>query len=399
MRTIVRCPGQIGPLAARSEIKAVDMTKRRGRGEGAISFLESKNLWCARMVVGYDAKGTRKRRAVYGKTKTEVQKKLLVLQSSASAGTLAEPRRMRLAEYLKHWLEDVARPSIRASTYVRYDSLIRTHIVPLIGRAPISDLQPSVLQNLYTNLEKSGASPRTREFVHAVMHKAFKQALRLGYVQRNICDAVQKPRVPRKAMKCWSQEDANLFLSENSDDRFYALYVLALTTGLRQGELFGLKWEDIDFRGPSLAVRRSVTEINGILSTDEPKTAKGRRVVVLPDKVMTALRQHRERMLAEGHHTDWVFCDTKGGPLRKSNFRKNNFLRAVKRAQLPSIRFHDLRHTAATILLSQGVHPKVVQERLGHAQIAMTLDIYSHVLPSMQHEAAQKLNASFEITI
>ena len=109
--------------------------------------------------------------------------------------------------------------------------------------------------------------------------------------------------------------------------------------------------------------------------------------------------QATQRLLAEGHHMDWIFCDTKGGALRKSNFRKNNFIPAVKRADLPPIRFHDLRHTAATILLSQGVHPKVVQERLGHAQIAMTLDIYSHVLPSMQHEAAQKLNASFEIVI
>ncbi|MEI6806158.1 MAG: site-specific integrase [Myxococcaceae bacterium] len=374
------------------------MTKRRGNREGGL-YQRADGVWCASLTIGGNSVGRRKRRVVYGKTKTEVQKKLLELQSSAANGTLTEPRRMKLAEYLKHWLEDIARPSIRASTYVRYDSLIRTHIIPLIGGAALTGLQPSILQNLYTNLEKKGASPRTREFVHAVMHKALKQALRLGYVQRNICDAVQKPRVPRKAMKCWSQEEANLFLSENSDDRFYALYVLALTTGLRQGELFGLKWEDVDFRGPSLAVRRTVIEISGILSTGEPKTAKGRRVVVLPEKVVIALKQHRERMLAEGHHTDWVFCDTKGGPLRKSNFRKNNFLRAVKRAKLPTIRFHDLRHTAATILLSQGVHPKVVQERLGHAQIAMTLDIYSHVLPSMQHEAAQKLNASFEIAI
>ncbi|MEI6805748.1 MAG: site-specific integrase [Myxococcaceae bacterium] len=198
-------------------------------------------------------------------------------------------------------------------------------------------------------------------------------------------------------MKYWTAEESNQFLTANSEDRFYALYVLALTTGLRQGELFGLKWEDIDFTEHTLAVRRIICEIGGRLSVGEPKTAGSRRRVDLPKTVLEVLRRHRQNIFDEGLSSEWIFCDTKGGAVRKSNFRENSFLRAVERAKVPMIRFHDMRHTAATILLSQGIHPKVVQERLGHAQIGITLDTYSHVLPSMQKEAAAKLESVFSL--
>jgi hypothetical protein len=189
------------------------MTKRRGHGEGAI-FLHSKGLWCASLTTGYNEKGIRKRRYVYGKTKKDVQAKLLGLQSASASGTLADPKRMRLAEYINHWLEDVARPTIRVSTHARYKVLLKVHLLPYLGGVQISSLEPSHIQNLYKKLEETGASPRTREFVHAVLRKALSQAMKWGYLQRNVCDMVQRPRVPKKTMRCWNREEATLVLLE-----------------------------------------------------------------------------------------------------------------------------------------------------------------------------------------
>jgi integrase len=194
-------------------------------------------------------------------------------------------------------------------------------------------------------------------------------------------------------MRVLAPEQVNVLLTAALEDRFHALYVLAVTTGLRQGELLGLQWEDVDLASAVLHIRRALQEVAGRLWLDEPKTAKARRTVDLPAVAVAALREHGDRMLAEAHLREFVFCDSQGGPVRKSNLIRRSFLPLLKRAGLPRIRFHDLRHTAATLLLLQGVHPKVVQERLGHSQISITLDTYSHVLPSMGREAAAKLDA------
>jgi integrase len=196
-------------------------------------------------------------------------------------------------------------------------------------------------------------------------------------------------------MQVLTPEQVKSLLEAATMDRFHALYVLAVATGLRQGELLGLRWEDVDFGGAMLRVRFALHELDGHLSLDEPKTAKSKRPVDLPEVAVTALREHRERMLSEGHPHGLVFCDTDGGPVRRPNLIRRSFLPLLKTAGLPRIRFHDLRHTAATLLLLQGVHPKVVQERLGHSQISVTLDTYSHVLPSMGKEAAARLDAFF----
>jgi len=189
--------------------------------------------------------------------------------------------------------------------------------------------------------------------------------------------------------------DIGKFLKAAQNDRLHALYVLAIATGLRQGELLGLHWDDIDMQGAASSVRRQLSEDAGVLELTEPKTDKGRRRVDLPQFAVEALRAHHERMLAEGHSGPWLFCDSAGNPLRKSNLLRRSFFPLLLQAKVPRVRFHDLRHSAATLLLSQGVHPKIVQERLGHSQISLTLDTYSHVLPSMQREAAAKLDKLF----
>lgn len=368
------------------------MTKRRGKGEGAIYQKADKKLWCAQIVTGYNPNGKCKRRYIYGKTKSEVQKKLSEMQSLVVSGNLMDPKKIRISEFLQHWLEDVVKPSVRSSTYLCYENSLRKHVIPNIGGLQLATLQPSHVQTLYRQLEVSGCSARTRELAHISLRCALGQAVRWNYIPKNICDLVQRPRVASKAMHCLTAEQTAQFLQHARSDRLFALYVLAIATGLRQGELFGLKWSDLESQMESLSVQRTVYEARSVLEINEPKTAAGRRRVDLPNIAAIALRQHRLKMLEEGNDSEWIFCDVKGGLLRRNNFRRRSFGPILKSSGLPHIRFHDLRHTAATLLLSQGIHPKVVQERLGHARISITLDIYSHVLPTMQREASAKMD-------
>lgn len=367
---------------------------RRGRGEGSI-FQRADGLWVATLNLGYDGKGKRSRRTIYGHTKREVQEKLIHLQSDTANGILVEPNKTTVGLFLKQWLETTVRTSVRETTLACYSNIIRNHITPKIGGIPLSKLSPIHVQGFYSSMEKEGKSDRMRRLVHAVLHRALEQALRWNMIQHNVCDAVEKPRVQKKTMKVLSPEQAKEFLKAAKGDRLEALYILAITTGLRQGELLALHWEHIDLKAGTLSVVQTLQEINGVLKYGEPKSGKGRRLVTLPEIAISALKEHRKKMLAEGHPGPLVFPDTEGKPIRKSNLLRRWFKPLLKEARLPNIRFHDLRHTAATLLLSQGVHPKVVQERLGHSQISLTLDTYSHVLPSMQQEAASRIDELF----
>lgn len=345
------------------------------------------------MTVGYDANGKRKRRYLYARTKADLFEKLDELRKDVASGMLTEPTQMKVAEYLQHWLEDSARPTIRATTYLNYSSVVRNHLIPTIGGVKLSKLSPLHVQALHTALEERGASPRLRQLVHAVLSRSLRQALRLGLIARNPCAAVDRPQAPRKEIKALTGAEVERLFEAAKGDPLEALYITAVGTGARVGELLALRWEDIDLPKGTVAIRRTLVDLNGRIETNEPKTAKGRRRIDLPAFVVGALRSHRLNQPAEPHPTAWVFSDSKGGPLRKSNLLRRLFRPLLKRAGLPPIRFHDLRHTAASLLLAQGVHPKVVQERLGHATIAITLDTYSHVVPSLQREAADQLDA------
>lgn len=365
--------------------------KRRGNREGSI-FQRSDGRWVASHIVGYDPNGKIRRRDVYGRTKGEVQEKLLRLQMSSLNGTLADSDRLTVAQYLERWLRDSVTPSVRPTTLRSYEGIVRNHIVPAVGGVKLEKLTPVHVQGLYAGMERNGSSPRLRELTHAVLRKALGQAVIWGMLPRNVTDAVKKPRVPKKTMLVLTAEQTAQMLESSKGDRLHALYVLAIATGLRQGELLALHWSNIDLKAGRVSVVHTLIENKGEVWLGEPKSAAGRRLVTLPQFAIDALREHRKRMLAEGHPGPWVFCAPEGGPIRKSNLLQRCFKPLLRRAGLPEIRFHDLRHTAATLLLQQGVHAKVVQERLGHSQISLTLDTYSHVLPSMQEEAAAKLD-------
>lgn len=267
--------------------------------------------------------------------------------------------------------------------------MVRLHIAPVIGGVQLEKLTPQNVQSLYIGSK----SPFVCDTVHTVLHQAFDQAIKLGEMVRNVCDAVDAPRLPVKEVKPMTPAQVTAFLEAIRGDRLESLYIVAIGTGMRLGELFGLKWEDINFNDGYLSVRRTLQEINGKLDTKEPKSKKGRRRIELSRLVVEALNNQRKQLVREGLAScEWVFPNTRGGNLRRSHFHAQSYEPLLTKAGLPSFKFHDLRHTAATLMLMQGTHPKVVQKRLGHAQISITLDTYSHVLPSMQREAADRFD-------
>jgi integrase len=370
---------------------------RRGRGEGSV-YQRKDGTWCASVSAGYSTAGKRRRRIPYADTKQEVMRKIRAVQQSG----LIETSRLTVGQFLETWLTGTVENTVAPTTALRYGQVVRLHVSPHIGSLRLAAIQPIHVQQLYEAQAKAGASLRNQQMSGLVLQKALKAAVRLRLIQHNPCVDVDKPRPTREEMQVWDLAQATRFLKATEADRLHAMYVLALMTGTRQGELFGLEWPDVDWEGSAVTVRRTLEEISGRLRTKEPKTRAGTRRIDLPQVAVDALRAHQRAMLAEGHIAGPIFCDREGNHLRKSNVVRRSFKPAIDRANqeeglapIPSIRFHDLRHTAATLLLLQGVHPKVVSERLGHASVEITLNTYSHVLPTMQKEAAEKLNRLF----
>lgn len=374
--------------------------RRRGKGEGSITRL-ADGRWQARVDLGYEG-GKRVRKAFYGKTRREVQERLTRALGDHQRGLPLPHERQTVGQFLTDWLDNTARHTLRPTSYDGYADLVHHHLVPLLGRVPLAKLTPQQIAACYGDLLAKGLAPRTVQYAHAVLHRALDQAVRWNPVARNPTDAVDAPRPQRKEITVLTAEQAQRFLGAAEVDRLHALYVLALMTGMRQGELLGLRWQDVDLAAGSLSVRRTLVRTSQGWSWAEPKTAKGRRTIALPDLAVEALRQHRVRQLEERLRAgglwddlDLVFPNHTGRPLERQNVVKRSFRPLLARAGLPAIRFHDLRHSAATLLLSLGEHPKVVQERLGHSTIGVTMDTYSHVLPDMQRKAASKLDALF----
>jgi integrase len=373
---------------------------KRGQNEGSI-HKRPDGRWVAVVSLGY-RDGKRARKYLYGATRREVQEKLTKTLRDQQQGLPIVPDRQTVAEFVEHWLESVARHRIRATTHATYASIIRNHIVPSIGGVRLSRLTPQQVSSLYESLLAKGLAPRSVMYVHAVLRSALKQAVRWNLLVRNPVEAVDPPRAGRSSAQVLSPEQVTQFLEAAKGDDLQALYVLALTTGMRQGELLGLMWSDVELDTAQIRVQRQLTRTVNGLDFAEPKTAKGRRTVTLPHIAVDALRQHRAkqaeaRLLAGSEWTDidLVFANQHGRPMERQNVVKRSFQPLLAAAGLPRVRFHDLRHSAATLLLSQDVHPKVVQERLGHSTISVTMDIYSHVMPSMQRDAADKLDAMF----
>lgn len=377
---------------------------RRGRGEGSV-YQRSDGRWVGVLDLGWEG-GRRRRKAVYASSKPAAQHRLAEIKRQHDAGLPVLDERQRVDQFLERWLQDVARVSLRPSTYRRYQELIRLHVIPNVGSRPLVRLSPQHLVALYSTKLQSGLSARTVGHIHRVLHRALADALRWGIVARNVCDAVRPPRPAPFEARTLSIDETAVLLSVAREDPLEALYVLAATGGLRQGELLALRWEDLDLDAGVMHVQRSIRRQTGQgFVEDEPKTASGRRNVALGAFTVDALRRHRARQLEvrlgapKWEDRDLVFPDGKGDPMDGTTLLKARWYPLLDRAGLSRIRFHDLRHTAASLMLAQGVHPKVVQERLGHSRIGVTMDTYSHVAPHLQREAAASLDDLIESRI
>lgn len=371
---------------------------KRGNGEGSV-YRTKSGLWRGSYWVT-TAKGP-KRRYVSGNTRQECSQKLTKAMADRDGGLIFDAGSLTVGEYLTRWLEDSVRGTVRTSTYETTGHMVRPHLVPALGRMKLKDLSPTQVRGFYREKLDSGLSPATVRRMHSVLNKALKQAMLDGLISRNVCEAVKPPKVERKEITPLDREQARALLEAAAGGRFEALYVLAIHTGMREGELLGLKWEDVDLEQRVFRLRHALVREGGKVTLGDLKTPKSRRSVQLTRAAVDALRSHLQRQLKEIERIGslyqpggLVFATESGSLINPSNLRNRSFKPLLKRTGLPDICLHDLRHTCATLLLSQGTHPKLVQELLGHATIAMTLDTYSHFLPSMGDQTVKAMEAA-----
>ena len=370
--------------------------KRRGRSEGSI-FQRDDGLWVGSVSLGYDGTGKRKRRTVYGATKKEVQEKLRELQTKVDIGQSVAASRVTVGQYLDHWLAQI-KPTIATHTYLPYKQHVERYISPQLGGVKLTELSAVHVQQFYSDLSEKGVSAAMRYKAGVALQNAVSP---LKLIPFNPARGVKKPQHTPKEMIALDPEQAQRLLAEAKADRLFPLYAFLLDTGAREGEAFALQWNDLDFQGGAVQLTKTLEETAGILKVKEAKTKKSRRRVTLTRFAIDALQQHRKAMLAAGMYRPdgIVFCDSRGGYLRKSNVLRRSFRPILKRAGLPTIRPYDLRHSSATLLLLAGVDAKVVSERLGHSSTRLTQDVYQHVLPGMQERASAQLDAIFRTPV
>lgn len=361
--------------------------------------------WLVRVFMGRDDCGKRHyaNKMVHG-TKKEAERYLTAALRQRDLGTFIEPSRMTIDTYFDRWLESAVKPRVRESTYDDYSFLLARYVRPLLGKRMLSDVRLLDIQKLYREMsDHRELSARTVRMLHAVLSSAMKQAVKWQLLAANPCGLADLPRRERKEMGALNQEQAARFLAVASeDDDHGTLFAFALSTGMRPAEYLGLRWKEVDLTKGTVSVQRTVVwRKGGGWYFSEPKTRQSRRTIPLPASVVRALSEHRRKQIelrlkagADYQNNELVWATNGGTPIMLRNLVRRHFKPTLKRAGLPSsIRLYDLRHTCATLLLAAGVNPKVVSERLGHASIVLTLDTYSHVLPTMQQAAAEKLES------
>lgn len=378
--------------------------RRRGRGEGAVYEVEG-GFEVVVSLGNHPGTGKRIRRKKTARTKGEALTKLAKLQASPSASA---SDRTTLAQWLRRWLEDVARPAVKPKTLASYTSVIEGHLIPGLGAVALGSLTPVHVQAFFSTAAKAKAPSRQMQIALVVLRQALDNARRMGLVVHNVCADVDAPKHKKKRAHALTGPEARALLAVVAKDfpLSSSLFVLALDTGARQGEIFGAQWSDMDldvdpavWRVEHNLIALSKTEVAkraaagegacvapDLLLTDTPKTEDGRRVIDLSESCRVEMLAHRSR---SGGAAGFVFVGDRGGPLRNSNFARRVLDPAVVTAKLERITFHELRHTTATLLLEAGVPPHVVSARLGHKDVATTLRIYAHVLRRMSLKAAK----------
>ena len=392
-----------------SEQRTVDQETKRPRrsaGEGAIYETADGRLRGSVLVDLPD--GGQKRIYVSGRTRADVVRKLDAKRKESAAGAVTGET---LGEYLSRWIV-ACKPRLRPATHTEYARHVNQYWAAL-ARTPLTRLRPLDVEQRLGQLLERGLSPQTVRHARSTLRRALNDAIREGILNRNAAALARPPRVAGREMRALSPSEAGRLLSATAEDSWGPFYAVALGTGCRLGELLGLSWDDVAEDGASIVVRRSLAAVDNIdpetgkrrrtWRLAEPKTAKSRRTVMLPTIAIEALRRQKARQAAarlaagaawqDQHHL--IFTDALGRPARPDNV-SGYFRAAVDTLGLPHVRFHDLRHSAATLMLSQGVPLKVVSETLGHSSIAITADVYQHVTPDLRREAAEAMDRALK---
>lgn len=358
-----------------------------------------------------DSDGKRQQRTRGGfRTRKDAQSHLTETLAALQNGGYAEPSRVTLKEFLEvQWLPSI-RASVRHSTFDSYERNIRLHVLPRLGGIRLQQLSPDQLNTFYGRLltegrldgKDGGLSVKTVRYLHTIVHKALKDAVRWGKIVRNPAASAEPPKLSaarKREMQTWSATEVRSFLTSVSGDRLYGAWVLAATTGLRRGEVLGLRWVDVDLDNSRVHIRQNLTSVAYKIQFSEPKTNRSARVVQLDPNTVAALKSHRaqqaQERLAWGpayQDSGLVFTRENGELVHPDRFTQMFDLH-VKRSGLPTIRLHDLRHTHATLALQAGVPAKIVSDRLGHSTVAFTQDVYTHAIPTMQADAAERIAA------
>lgn len=368
------------------------MGPRRGNREGSITRRKD-GLWQGAVTL---ADGRRK--YLYGGSREEVRRKVASAVHAVETGTMSDARGVTVGEFLDQWLADVVRPNVRPWTYAGYEVHVRLHLKPTIGRIQLDRLTPLHVQQLLNRKVASGLKPKSVRYLRGTLRTALNQAVRWGLIGRNAAALVDGPRVEQYEIQPFTPEEARAFLTAVKGDRSEALYSVALTMGLRQGEALGLRWQDIDLGLGYMRISKQLQRINGKTELVEPKTPRSRRTLAMPVIIVDALKEHRSRQLSDKSQAaeKWVenglvFTTPNGKPIDATAVSKA-FHQHLTKAGLAQRRFHDLRHSCATLLLVQGVSPRVVMDVLGHSQIGLTMNTYSHVIPELRREAANRMD-------
>lgn len=314
-------------------------------------------------------------------------------------GTFVPSTAQTVGPYLKQWLDKTVKPTVRPATHRSYSHLVTFHITPTLGAVRLQRLSPQQVQEFLNGKLADGLSPRTVQYILAVFRRALGQALKWGLVAKNVASLVDAPRVEHHEIRPLDVKEAKKLLKALKGHRLEALYTVSLALGLRQGEVLGLRWQDIEFKKRQLRVQVALQRLGREYRLAEPKTQKGKRTLDLPERVVAALRrrrliQQKERLTAGSkwqEHWGLVFTTRGGRPLEGPRITRD-FKRILKAEGLPAQRFHDLRHACASFLIAQGVQPRVVMEVLGHSQISITMNTYAHVMPTLKQEAATQMN-------
>jgi integrase len=381
------------------------MAKRRGSGEGSI-YRRSDGRWCGQVWLGYKEGGLAKRKFVYGRTRSDVSETLKRILRDQQMGIPLNTERESLGSYLKDWLENCVKPKNRHQTVRSYDWIIRIHIGPELGKIPLAKLTPQRLQKFLNERHASGLSATTVRHINATLRAALSQAQRWQLVHQNVAKLVTLPYGTRYLPSILTSAQAKSLLEFLDGHKHEALISVALTMGLRRGEILGLRWSDVDLASRSMTVRHSLERIHGTgLQLSEPKSARSKRSLTIPQLSVRALVKHRisqEKLRSwagpKWKEGDFVFTTDVGTPMPPDEVSRL-LPEILHEAGLPKVRFHDLRHSCASLLLSLGVPAKLVQETLGHSTYQLTMDTYSHMIPALRNEVASRMDEIFPTAV